>query len=109
MHRFALKRLTPIALSLLLLAACGTQVVNPVTGRSERSVMDEATEITEGKKAHQQVLAEYGVLANPRLQAYVNDVGQKLANWKRLREKRAQMRTAPEAVRFDRMQPIIKE
>jgi 2-polyprenyl-3-methyl-5-hydroxy-6-metoxy-1,4-benzoquinol methylase len=36
-------------------------------------------------------------------------VGNKLANWKRLREKRAQMRTAPEAVRFDRMTPIIKQ
>ncbi len=35
-------------------------------------------------------------------------VGNKLANWKRLREKRAQMRLAPDAVRFDRMQPIIK-
>ncbi len=79
MHRSALQRLTPVALSLLLLAACGSQVVNPVTGRSERSVMDEATEIAEGKKAHQQVLAEYGALANPRLQAYVNDVGQRLA------------------------------
>ncbi len=36
-------------------------------------------------------------------------VGNKLANWKRLREKRAQMRTQPDTVRFDRMTPIIKE
>jgi 2-polyprenyl-3-methyl-5-hydroxy-6-metoxy-1,4-benzoquinol methylase len=36
-------------------------------------------------------------------------VGNKLANWKRLREKRAQMRAQPDAVRFDRMKPIIKE
>jgi hypothetical protein len=41
--------------------------------------MDEATEITEGKKAHQQFLAEYGAYADPRLQAYVSGVGQKLA------------------------------
>lgn len=74
-----LSGLAPAALALLLLAACGTKVVNPVTGQSERSVMDEQTEITEGRKAHQAVLAEYGVLANPRLQAYVNGVGQKLA------------------------------
>ena len=66
-------------LAALLLSGCGTKVVNPVTGRAERTVMDEASEIAEGTKAHQQVLAEYGVLANPRLQAYVNDVGQKLA------------------------------
>jgi 2-polyprenyl-3-methyl-5-hydroxy-6-metoxy-1,4-benzoquinol methylase len=36
-------------------------------------------------------------------------VGSKWRNWKRLREKRAQMRTAPDAVRFDQMQPIVKE
>ena len=72
-------RILPAALSLLLLAACGTKVVNPVSGRAERSVMDEQTEISEGRKAHQQVLAEYGAVANPGLQAYVNDVGQRLA------------------------------
>ena len=41
--------------------------------------MSEAAEIAEGKKAHAQVLQEYGVLQNPRVQAYVNDVGQRLA------------------------------
>jgi predicted Zn-dependent protease len=69
----------PVALlCLTLLAGCATQV-NPVTGRSERSVMDEPTEIAEGKKAHAQVLQEYGVYQNPKLQGYVNALGQKLA------------------------------
>jgi SAM-dependent methyltransferase len=36
-------------------------------------------------------------------------IGNKLRNWQRLREKRHQMRTRPEAVRFDRMSPIVKE
>ncbi|HMJ90798.1 MAG TPA: class I SAM-dependent methyltransferase [Candidatus Acidoferrum sp.] len=36
-------------------------------------------------------------------------VGNKLRNWKRLREKRAQIRRDPNAVRFDHMQPIVKE
>ena len=36
-------------------------------------------------------------------------VGQKWRNWRRLGEKRRQMRTAPDAVRFDRMTPIVKE
>jgi hypothetical protein len=36
-------------------------------------------------------------------------VGNKLRNWKRLGEKRAQMRNNPDTVRFDRMPPIIKE
>ena len=72
-------RLLPLALSLGLFAGCGSQVVNPVTGQTERSVMSEAAELAEGKKAHEQVMQEYGVYNNPRLQAYVNEVGQKLA------------------------------
>jgi predicted Zn-dependent protease len=66
--------------AVLLTAACGTKVVNPVTGRSERSVMDEATEVAEGKKAHEEVMKEFGgPLNNPKLQSYVNDLGQRLA------------------------------
>ena len=64
----------------VLVAACGSKVVNPVTGQTERSVMDEATEAAEGKKAHEEVMKEFGgPLANPKLQAYVNDIGQRLA------------------------------
>ncbi|HWN93490.1 MAG TPA: class I SAM-dependent methyltransferase [Methylomirabilota bacterium] len=36
-------------------------------------------------------------------------VGNKLRNWKRLREKRAQMESNPDELRFDRMVPIVKE
>ncbi|NJO56675.1 MAG: methyltransferase domain-containing protein [Rhodospirillales bacterium] len=36
-------------------------------------------------------------------------LGNKLANWKRLREKRRQMNSTPDQVRFDRMTPIVKE
>jgi predicted Zn-dependent protease len=63
-----------------LLIACGSSVVNPVTGQAERSVMDEPAEIAEGRKAHEQVLKEYRVYANPQVQAYVNALGQKLAS-----------------------------
>ncbi len=75
MRRWSIPSVVLIA---ALLAACAT-VVNPVTGESERTVMDEAAEVAEGKEAHPQVLAEYGTYANPRLQAYVNDLGQRLA------------------------------
>jgi predicted Zn-dependent protease len=68
-----------VVLALSVLAGCGTNVVNPVTGETERSAMDERTELAEGKKAHEQVKQEYGTYNNPRLQAYVNEVGQKLA------------------------------
>ena len=70
--------LIPLWLAASLLAGCAS-VVNPVTGRSERSVMDEPTEIAEGKKAHEQVMKEYTALDNPQVQAYVNDLGQRLA------------------------------
>jgi len=69
-----------LTVAMLLLSACGSQVVNPVTGRAEYSVMDEASEIQEGAKAHEGVLQDYGVYADPKLQAYVNDLGQKLAS-----------------------------
>lgn len=62
-----------------MLAACGTPVVNPVTGKTERTVMDEQQEIAAGREAHQQVLQEFGVYDKPQLQAYVSGVGNKLA------------------------------
>ena len=74
-----LRLLRPLLLAASLLAACGTQVVNPVTGKTERTVMDEPAEIAEGAKAHKEVLEEYGAYDNPKLQAYVDDLGQRLA------------------------------
>ncbi|MGA0609009.1 M48 family metalloprotease [Caldimonas sp. KR1-144] len=69
----------PLALAAALLLAACASVTNPVTGERELSVMDEQAEIAEGKKAHAQVLQEYGVVQDARLQAYVNDLGQRLA------------------------------
>ncbi len=68
-----------LAAALIALAGCGSTVVNPVTGKEERTVMDEAAEVSEGRKAHEAVIAEMGVYDNPRVQAYVNQLGQKLA------------------------------
>ncbi len=36
-------------------------------------------------------------------------IGNKWRNWKRLAEKRRQMRVTPDQVRFDRMQPVVRE
>ena len=63
---------------LMLLAGCST-VTNPVSGKAERTVMDESSEIAEGQKAHQQVLAEYGAYPSGAVQSYVNELGQRLA------------------------------
>ncbi len=69
-----------LLLSAGLLAGCGTQVVNPVTGQTERTVMDEPMEIAEGRKAHEELLkADGGAYADDKLQAYVTGVGKKLA------------------------------
>jgi Zn-dependent protease with chaperone function len=69
-----------LLLAAALLSGCATSTVrNPVSGENERTVMDEPSEIAEGKKSHQQVLEEYGVVQDARLQAYVNDIGQRLA------------------------------
>ena len=79
MRQFTLTLACAASLLTALLTSCGSNVVNPVTGQEERSVMSEADEIAEGQKAHAQVLQEYGALNNPRLQAYVNELGQRLA------------------------------
>lgn len=71
--------LIALCLTASLVAAGCASVDNPVTGKSERTVMDLQSEIAEGKKAHPQVLAEYGEYKDAKLQAYVNGVGQRLA------------------------------
>ncbi len=53
------RRLLPLARALAGLAA-SSSVENPVTGKTERTVTDERSEIAEGQKQHRQVLAEYG-------------------------------------------------
>ena len=72
-------KLSSLVLASLFLTACGTTMVNPVTGQTERTVMDEPTEIAEGAKGHQGVLQEYGAYKNLAVQAYVNELGQRLA------------------------------
>jgi predicted Zn-dependent protease len=72
-------KLLPAALVLALLCACGTAVVNPVSGETEYSAMSEEQEVAEGAKAHQQVLKEYSVYDNKAVQDYVNALGQRLA------------------------------
>ncbi len=69
----------PAALVVALLCACGTAVVNPVSGETEMSAMSEEQEVAEGAKAHQQVLKEYSVYDNKPVQDYVNALGQRLA------------------------------
>jgi predicted Zn-dependent protease len=72
-------KIPSLLLTALLLSACGTTTVNPVTGQTERSVMSEEDEVAEGAKAHAEVLKEYGAYNNAAVQRYVNNLGQALA------------------------------
>jgi predicted Zn-dependent protease len=73
------RRFLVSAVAAAVLLGCGTKTVNPVTGQQERSVMSEQQEVQAGAQAHQEILKEYGVLKNERVQTYVNDIGQRLA------------------------------
>src|SRR5215203_6281005 len=70
------KGLHYIAAALMITAACA---VNPATGKKEISLMSEAQEIQMGQQADVQVKQEMGVYNDPELQAYVSDVGMRLA------------------------------
>jgi predicted Zn-dependent protease len=70
------RQIAAIAFGALALTHCAQ---NPVTGDKDFVLMSEQQEIQMGAKAHQDVLKEYAALDNPALQAYVNEVGQRLA------------------------------
>ena len=69
-------RVAAILLGALTLTHCAS---NPVTGGKDFVLMSEQQEIQMGAQAHQDVLKEYAALDNPDLQAYVNEIGQRLA------------------------------
>ena len=71
-----IRRIAVITLSALALAHCAQ---NPSSGDKGWVPITEQQEIDEGAQAHQAVLKEYAALDNPALQAYVNEVGQRLA------------------------------
>lgn len=60
----------------LLLSHCAH---NPVSGGKDFVLMSEQQEIQLGAKVHAEVLKEYGALDDAELQAYVNEIGQRLA------------------------------
>ena len=57
-------------------AACA---VNPVTGKKQLSLMSEEDEIAIGSKSDPQIVAEFGLYDDPKVAAYVDRVGQKMA------------------------------
>jgi predicted Zn-dependent protease len=58
------------------IADCAT---NPVTGKSQLSLVSEGQEIEMGKEAAQQTIQQIGLVENPQVQAYVSQIGMKMA------------------------------
>jgi len=65
-----------VSLILLFLSACSS---NPVTGKKDFSLISEEQELAIGAQAHRDVLKQMKKYNNPKLQAYVNSIGQALA------------------------------
>ena len=61
---------------LLATTACAT---NPVTGKSQMSLLSEAEELAIGQQQDLEIRREMGVYDDPKLQAYVTEIGQELA------------------------------
>lgn len=68
-------RYISLVVILLFISGCST---NPVSGKREFA-MSEAWELSTGAKHHPEILKEYTVYDDPALQAYVNNIGQRLA------------------------------
>jgi predicted Zn-dependent protease len=62
--------------SLVLASGCAT---NPVTGKSEISLVSESQEIAMGKEAAQQTIQSIGLVDDPQIQQYVSSIGMKMA------------------------------
>ena len=80
MNPQAFRRIAVVVLGALALTHCA---LIPFTGDKDSVLMSDQQEIQMGMQAHQEVLKEYAALDNPALQAYVNEVGQRLARQSR--------------------------
>ncbi len=69
------KRVCALLFVALILPGCAT---NPATGK-RIVAMPESWDVRTGRENHPKILQEYSVYEDPELQAYVNDIGQKLA------------------------------
>jgi predicted Zn-dependent protease len=75
-RRLALALLVP---SIVLLSGPAGCARNPVTGKSELSLVSESQEIQMGKQAAQEVAQTIGYYKNDAVQSYVADLGKRMA------------------------------
>jgi predicted Zn-dependent protease len=68
-----------LGVALILFLSSGSCAVNPVSGGREFMLLSESDEIRLGKQTDLQVRKQYGVYEDQKLNAYLNDLGQRLA------------------------------
>jgi len=73
-----MKNICYLILSLILINISGC-AVNPATGGQDLVLMSEESEIALGRKTNKEILQQYSVYDDPKLQAYVSRVGEELA------------------------------
>jgi len=75
-----LLRVQALALAAALAFGCAS-VLNPVTGKREWSTMSVQREMALGQQAAAQVESEMGLVDVPALEAYIDQIGQRLARY----------------------------
>ena len=63
----------------VILTACAACATNPVTGKSQVSLLSEAEELAIGQQQDAEIRREMGVYDDPALQRYVSDIGIEIA------------------------------
>src|SRR3989344_796841 len=71
--------LIPFLLTMVVAGSTAGCAMNPVSGTPDLVFMSESSEINIGSQNDAKIRKQYGVYDNPELQAYVEQVGQKLA------------------------------
>jgi len=69
----------PLVLLLIILFGFSSCSVNPVTGKKELNLISETQEIALGKETDVEIRQQYGVYADPEVNAYAQTIGQGLA------------------------------
>ena len=72
-------RFMVLGVALILFLCSGSCAVNPVSGGPELMLLSESEEIQLGKQTDVQVRKQYGVYEDQKLNAYLNDMCQRLA------------------------------
>lgn len=73
---FSIRTWLMFCLSVIFIFGCSR---NPVTGKRELSFMSTSQELAMGTQSDPQVVAEFGLYEDEKLQAFINEKGQKMA------------------------------